>query len=286
VHLPVPDADDFPAIFAAFAAFMIASGLAETTCHKYRYELMCFVADFAWLNEIDPVHITEQELTRYIIGLPAQGKKRGDATRALKAFYRWCDGRYRTDDPAAEMRIPRDKAPPAPELSDEACQRLLAAAFRQEPRRGWAMMLALATGARVSSLTAVRREDVHLDDAQGPWLWFREAKGSKPYAVPLNVRGRTAARHLLDGGLDPIIGVGPARFRQWVHAAEQSAHLDRIWPHLLRHTFASKVARSGDVEAWRRLMNHSDLSQWPRYVRASDERLRAAIETGDRPQVR
>jgi site-specific recombinase XerD len=282
VHLPGPDldVDDFASIFAAFAAFMIVSGLAETTRHKYRYELLCFIVDHAYLNGIDPIHATEQDLTRYVVSLPAQGCKRGDASRALKAFYSWLDGRYRTGDPSVELKVPRERSTPAPELSDEATHRLLTAAFRQEQRRGWSMMLALETGARVSSLVAVRREDVHLEDASGPWLWFRNAKGSRPYAVPLSARGRVAVRHLLDGGHDPIVGVGAARFRQWVHAAEEAAHLDRVWPHLLRHTFASKVARSGDVEAWRRLMNHADLSQWPRYVRASDERLRSALDQG------
>jgi site-specific recombinase XerD len=276
------DLDGFPALFAAFAAFMVASGLAERTRHKYRYELLCFVCDWCYLAGIEPHRVSEQDLTRYIVSLPAQGSKRGDAARALKAFYSWLDGRERIGDPSVELKIPRARSTPAPELTEEATRSLLAAAFHQEQRRGWSMMLALETGARVSSLVAVRREDVHLEDASGAWIWFREAKGSRPYAVPLSARGRAAARHLLDGGLDPIVGVGAARFRQWVHAAEEAAHLDRVWPHLLRHTFASKVARSGDVEAWRRLMNHADLSQWPRYVRASDERLRAALEQNGR----
>jgi hypothetical protein len=37
------------------------------------------------------------------------------------------------------------------------------------------------------------------------------------------------------------------------------------------------VAAKGDPEAWRQAMNHADLSQWARYVAASDERLRAAV---------
>lgn len=276
---PAPvDVETFPALFAAFAAYMAAVGLAETTRHKYRYELLCFAADYAYIAGVDPIGATEQEITRYVVSLPAQGRKRGDAARALKAWFGWLEGRHRSDSPATSLRIPRDRPTPAPELSPDAERRLLRAAFRQEPRRAWSMMLALATGARVSSLVEIRRVDVHLDDSAGPWLWFRTAKGSRPYAVPLSTRGRMAARHLLELGHDPIVGVGAARFRQWVHAAEQSAHLDRVWPHLFRHTFASKVARSGDVEAWRRLMNHADLSQWPRYVRAGDERLRAALE--------
>jgi site-specific recombinase XerD len=81
-------------------------------------------------------------------------------------------------------------------------------------------------------------------------------------------------------GLDTcLIGVGAERFRQWVHAAEQEAGLDRVWPHLLRHAASTRVARSSDPETWRRFMNHADLSQWARYVAGTDERVRAAIPT-------
>jgi len=94
-----------------------------------------------------------------------------------------------------------------------------------------------------------------------------------------------AARHLLGCDFDArnigakvtLIGVGAERFRQWVHAAEQDAGLGRVWPHLLRHAASTRVARSTDPETWRRFMNHADLSQWPRYVAGTDERLRQAI---------
>ena len=110
-----------------------------------------------------------------------------------------------------------------------------------------------------------------------PWVWFDETKGDRPTPQPLNRRGAIAARELATLGHDPILGVGAAQFRQWVHAAEQQAGLERVWPHLFRHTFATKVAAAGDAEAWRRAMGHADLSQWPRYVASSDEAVRRAV---------
>ena len=70
-------------------------------------------------------------------------------------------------------------------------------------RRGWAMMLALETGARVTSLASVRREDVHVDDPNGPWIYFATTKFDKPYELPLTRAGAIACRHLL-------VGEGPA----------------------------------------------------------------------------
>lgn len=266
---------DFPELLRRFDSWMQARGWAATTRRKYRYELLCFV-DWCALHSLELETISEDGVLMFLAALPARGSKRGDASRAVKAFYRWAAGRLRIDNPSSDVVIPRSKAAPAPVLGCVDERLLLRAAFVQEPRRGWAIVLALATGARVASLTAIRPEHVHLFDPTGPWLWFATAKGDRPYALPLNRRGAIAAAHLLALGHDPILGVGSARFRQWVHAAEQSAGLERVWPHLFRHTFATKVAAAGDVEAWRRAMNHSDLSQWSRYVAGSDQQLRAA----------
>jgi integrase len=205
-------------------------------------------------------------------------------------------------NPVAHIPVPRPKIAPAPDLSDDDLRRLLRAAFRRERRRGWAILLCYVTGARVGSLVAARPADVHLGpDAR---LDLLEAKGGKPYSVPLERAGVIAAGHLLrrrpppEGGGQSesycrgrdasgprlarssyLIGVGAERFRQWVHAAEQEAGLGRVWPHLLRHCAATRVARKTDPETWRRFMNHADLSQWTRYVAGTDERVRAALPT-------
>jgi site-specific recombinase XerD len=269
---------DFPIALRAFDAAMVVAGLAEVTRRKYRYELTRFWCDWCAVDGLDLFTATRTDLNAYVVSLPAHGSKRGDATRALKAFYRWLAGEHRLDDPSEPIRIPKPKLGEAPTLSTADEVRLLSAAFRKEPRRGWAITLCLYTGARVASLAAVRPQDVDLELKR---ITFVVAKGDKPYSVPMGKPAVVAARYLIDEarlyGRPTLLGVGAARFRQWVHEAEQSAGLDRIWPHLLRHEYSNRVAAHGDPEAWRRLMNHSDLSQWARYVHAPDERLRAAV---------
>lgn len=276
---PLPASDAmahiFPGMLARFDAWMTVKGWSDATRHTYRYELVCFVVDYLALQTPRPItEATEADLHAYVASLPAHGSKRGDAMRALKAFYGgWAHGRIREDDPTRDLRIPRPKLVPAPTLTPDSQRRLVAAAFRKEPRRGWSIVLALETGARVSSLVDVRREDVHTD-----WVWFRTAKGDRPYRLPLTRSARLACAHLLADGHDPLVGVGAARFRQWVHEAEQTAGLERVWPHLLRHEFSRRLAAAGDPEAWRIGMNHADMSQWPRYnAEHTDERLRRAL---------
>jgi len=175
------EASPFPAVLRRFDTHLDVLGRAEKTCRKYRYELVRWWTDYlfatglAW-DDVGPGHVEE-----YLGELPAKGSKRGDALRALRAFYSWArdDGQVELD-PTAHIPIPRPKYGPAPDLSDADLRRLLRAAFRHEPRRGWAIMLMYVTGARVGSLVAVGADDVHL----GP-----DATSSRPRA-----RGRTASR--------------------------------------------------------------------------------------------
>ena len=286
MRVVVPFADDvrmedraFPAVLRRFDRHLDVLGRADATRRHYRYELLRWWTDYLFPGELEVADVRAGDVEAYLSALPRNGSKRGDALRALRCYFAWAVVEGEVDrDPAAHIPIPRPKIAPAPDLSDDDLRRLLRAAFRREPRRGWAILLAFVTGARVGSLVAARPSDIHLGpDAR---LDLIEAKGGKPYSVPLERAGVIAARHLgLESRLytDRLIGVGAERFRQWVHAAEQEAGLGRVWPHLLRHAASTRVARSSDPETWRRFMNHADLSQWTRYVAGTDERVRAAV---------
>jgi site-specific recombinase XerD len=262
----------------AFDHYAQARQWSAATRRKYRYELVCFAVDYLIDHDLALLAASEADVLDYVASLPAHGSKRGDATRALKAFYGWAHTRHRDDDPSAALKIPRAKLTTAPTLSDDAARQLVDAANARELRRGAAITLALETGARVSSLVEIRAADLHVEPIEEAFVEIRVAKGDRPYRLPLTQGARNAAVVLLALGHEPVLGVGAARFRQWVHEAERDAGLERVWPHLLRHHFARRVAESGDLEAWRRAMNHSDLSQWPRYVaEEGDERIRKAL---------
>jgi len=273
---------DFPPALRAFDVHLQAIGRAEHTRSTYRYELTRFWCDWCVPRGTDVMDIPQAEIEGYLASLPIRGSKRGDSSRALKAFYGWLAPRLGVPNPTAEVKIPRSRMGPAPSISQTDVRRLLRAAFGRDARRGWAIMLCLATGARIGSLAAVMPVDVDIDRE---WITFTVTKGDRPYGLPLNRQGVVAATHLLAGmksgmkspGESTLIGVGAPGFRAWVHTAERDAGLGRIWPHLLRHEFSNRVAAHGDPEAWRRAMNHADLSQWARYVAVNDERLRAAL---------
>lgn len=253
-----------------YVEYLEVTGASERTSREYRRGVVNFFAD----TQVDPLLATEGELAAYVAAIPARGHKRGSATRALRSFYSWAAGRERTDNPATDLHTPRPKDRPVPNISDGDLRRLLSAAFQREPRRGWAMLLCLCTGARSGSLAGIRREHVDLPLAT---LYFAVAKNDDPYEIELSRPAWFAAAHLLELGHDPLLGVGAARFRQWVHEAERYAGLGRVWPHLLRHAFATRVARQTDPKTWARTMNHKDLSQYDRYVKTDRSRVREAV---------
>ncbi|MGQ0670453.1 MAG: tyrosine-type recombinase/integrase [Actinomycetota bacterium] len=267
----------FPEALRRFDDYLVVLGRSVRTRHTYRYQLVLLWCDFLFSRGLEIETLTEDDLVDYLGGLARNGRSRVDATKALRALFAWAEGRLRSDNPMSHLRTPRPKSRPAPDLPDAELRALMRAAFRRERRRGWAIMLCYATGARVGSLAALRPGDIELDgDAR---VTFRVTKGDRPYSVPLGHMGRIAAEHLLELRLPTLIGVGPTRFGQWVETAEQTAGIRHVWPHLLRHAFSHRVGRSTDPETWRRLMNHADLSQWARYNVTSDERLRAAVES-------
>lgn len=264
----------FPAVLRAFDRHLDVIGRADSTRRQYRYELTRWWIDYLYPAELEVAEVRACHVEEYLGGLPRHGSRRVDAIRALRALCSWAQIEGELDrNPIAHIPVPRPRQPPAPDLPDADLRRLLRAAFRREPRRGWAILLCYVTGARVGSLVSATCSDVHLGES--PRIDLLCTKGDRPYSVPLDRAGVIAAAHLLGG--DRLIGVGAERFRQWVHAAEQEAGLPRVWPHLLRHAASTRVARKADPETWRRFMNHADLSQWPRYVAGTDERLRAAV---------
>ncbi|HXF71462.1 MAG TPA: tyrosine-type recombinase/integrase, partial [Actinomycetota bacterium] len=60
----------------------------------------------------------------------------------------------------------------------------------------------------------------------------------------------------------------------------EDAELSRVWPHLLRHTFATRAyALTKSPVLVAQLLNHADLSQIPRYVGVAEEEKRAVLRS-------
>lgn len=143
----------------------------------------------------------------------------------------------------------------------------------------------LATGLRLSEALTLRHRDV-----TSSYLTIRRtrSKTRKARSVPLN---RTAARIAWEvtpssgaGGDDLMFRsrTGPIHPRAFQLAIQRAAARvripGRVSPHILRHTFATRLLKAGvDVRAIQELLGHAWLTTTQLYTHVSSADLAAAV---------
>lgn len=170
---------------------------------------------------------------------------------------------------------------------DESSSLLDAPSDELTPRRDRLMMeLCLAAGLRAGEVVAVRVE--HLDFATGR-LDVRDGKGAKDRRLWLSdeVAGRLAAwldRRPEGPWLFPTSRgtcVRTSHLRRSVKRYARAASIDdaeRVSPHTLRHTFATRLyERTRDLALVKMALGHADISTTTIYVHLADGELGDAM---------
>ncbi len=269
---------------------LAAARLAPRTVDAYRRDL----ADFsAWL-ERSPADASPDDLAGYVASLRAAGRAGTTIARrvaALRSFYRhqMLLG-ARTDNPAAELELPRRRRTLPRTLSAGEAERLIEAASGAGPRalRDRALVeLLYGAGLRVSEAVGLDRSAVDLEQRLVRCL----GKGSKERIVPIGREAVEALRRYLARGrpyLDKrrraelfLNAQGGALTRAGAFlilrrlAAAAGLEPERVHPHLLRHSFATHLLEGGaDLRSVQEMLGHADLSTTERYTHVSDRRRR------------
>ncbi|HEY5058522.1 MAG TPA: tyrosine recombinase [Gaiellaceae bacterium] len=269
---------------------LAAARLAPRTVDAYRRDL----ADLsAWL-ERSPADASNDDLAGYVASLRAAGRAATTIARrvaAVRSFYRHqvLIG-ARTDNPAAELELPRRRRTLPRTLSPGEAERLIDAAGGTGPRalRDRALVeLLYGAGLRVSEAVGLERSGVDLERRLIRCL----GKGSKERVVPLGREGIEALRRYLSRGrpyLDKrhrpelfLNAQGGALTRAGAFlilrrlAAVAGLEPERVHPHLLRHSFATHLLEGGaDLRSVQEMLGHADLSTTERYTHVSDRRRR------------
>ena len=248
--------------------YLDATGHSPRTSTEYRRALIRFLADVM----MSPEEVAEDDVVGYLASLGPKGGAKGLALRALRSYYGWASGRSETPNPTVRLKVRKPKVPPAPYLTTEEVARVVEAAAEREPRRAWAIILAYSTGARLASLCSLTPDDV-----QDGKLHFRVAKGGRTYSVPLSGIAAQSVAELTRLGHPTLLGVGPTMFWTWLNQASRDAGV-RAWPHLLRHSFATRLRQTGtDAVMLAQMLGHSDLSQVHRYAGVEESEKRDAV---------
>ncbi len=269
---------------------LLAARRAARTVDAYRRDLVSFSA---WLG--GPVaRATTDDLERYLAGLRAAGLSAATIARriaALRSFFRHQTllG-VRTDNPAAELDLPKRRRKLPRTLSPGEAERLIEAARGTTPRalRDQALVeLLYGAGLRVGEAVALTKGDADLHDRLVRCI----GKGNKERVVPIGRAAVEALRRYLSRGR-PFLDVrhrpelflnarGGALTRAGAFlilrrlAAKAGLEPERVHPHLLRHSFATHLLEGGaDLRSVQEMLGHADLATTELYTHVSDRRRR------------
>jgi len=270
-------------------------GLSPRTQSAYRRDLESFFEELARLGVDDPGLVSEHEVRRFIARRHREGLGPRSIQRllsAVRAFYRWLmrEG-LAGHNPAAQVRAPRAGRKLPGTLDTDAVARLLDIRDRSPLaiRDKAIMELFYSSGLRLAELAALRWDQI--DAAAG--LVTVTGKGNKTRIVPLGSYAAAAlsewrkVRGNFAGFEEPAVFVSnrgqpistraiQSRIRYW---ARRQGLPQRVYPHLLRHSFASHLLESsGDLRAVQELLGHADISTTQVYTHLDFQHLASVYD--------
>ena len=121
-------------------------------------------------------------------------------------------------------------------------------------------------------------------------------KGNKTRLVPIGGRALDALKRYLNNERHTLVGkkthsniflsvrggpLSPDRVRQIVKERAKAAGLDQnIYPHLLRHSFATHLLENGaDLRVIQELLGHADIATTQIYTHVDQKRLKSVHKT-------
>jgi integrase/recombinase XerD len=207
---------------------------------------------------------------------------------ALRRFFGFLvDEGLRRDDPSSSLPRPRLERPLPRILDEDEVRRMFEAAEdRASSDEGTAVRnlalleLLYGSGLRASELVGLPRGAVRVGQ---PFLVVR-GKGAKERLVPISSRAEAVVGRwttqvppgsawLFPSGKSHLSRV---RLFQIVRAmaADAGISIERVSPHVLRHSFASHMLESsGDLRAVQELLGHADIATTQIYTHVDSARL-------------
>lgn len=245
--------------------------------------------------EIAPPDVTYQQIGEYLahkkrLGLSSASIKL--IVVALKIFFRWLLARGRTKTDVAEvLPLPRTERYLPETMNELQVDHLLEGIAVDAPRglRDRAILeLLYASGLRVSELVNLTLERIDFDNR----VVRVTGKGNKTRLVPVGQKACAAIQGYLNKERPEMVrkctgsevflssrGTKLTTVRIWqiVKACAKNAGLEiNVYPHLLRHSFATHLLSNGaDLRIIQEMLGHADISTTQIYTHVDQQRLKA-----------
>lgn len=263
--------------------------MAESTIATYGHHVKAYLA-FLKEEGCAASEATSDHVAAHIGGLRARGLRSTPifcATAAIKSFHRFMLAKGRAaQDPSAGQKSPKITSRVPEPLSEDEVECLLAAV----PGHGLtflrdrAIIELLYHGLRLGEAMGMDVADIHPAKGYARIL----GKGSRERLVPVGGKatealGKYLAARASRFGASGALFVsrrgtrlGKSTFqRRFKRYAARAGITRRVYPHLLRHSFALHLlARRADMRSLQLLLGHSSLSTTQRYLQLDFNALR------------
>jgi integrase/recombinase XerD len=275
---------------------MLERGLSENTREAYSHDLGEFIAFLERRGRRSAEEVQRGDILDHLLDQKRKGLATSSLARhlvAVKVFFRYLatEGLIGAN-PSEAMDSPRLWKILPPTLTVEEVDRLLRAPD-PETRRGRRDRAILetfyATGLRVSELSALTLEDVEFEEGFVRCV----GKGNKERVVPIGAAAINAMLAWIRGGRAEYARKNPKcravflsrlgrpldRSVIWKYIkryARQAGIAKRIYPHMLRHSFATHLLANGaSLRTIQEMLGHADISTTQIYTHVDQSRLQS-----------
>ena len=270
-------------------------GLSERTREAYAADLVSFQEALAARGVCSVNDVTRAQIVDYLLAERERGLSVNSVSRrlvAIKVFFAFLQREgLVVRNVTSVMESPRLWKVLPGLLRPREVERLLQSVEgddRLSLRNRAVLELFYATGMRVQEMCDLQMDDVHMDEH-----YIRcTGKGNKTRVVPFGSTSQEyLERYLLKAR--PLFEVnGPSRFvfltirggafsrkRLWqiVKECARKAGIDKnVYPHTLRHSFASHLLANGaPLRVIQEMLGHADIATTQVYTHVDQQRLRA-----------
>jgi integrase/recombinase XerD len=211
---------------------------------------------------------------------------------ALKIFFRFASAQgLVARDPTDALSLPRIERFLPETLNELQVEQLLESVNCEAPlglRDRALLELLYASGLRISELAGARLENLNLEEG----VVRVTGKGNKTRLVPVGRKACAALANYLEQERPRLVRRGSGsevflsnrgsrlttvRIWQIVKAVARRSGLEaNIYPHLLRHSFATHLLSNGaDLRIIQEMLGHADISTTQVYTHVDQQRLKA-----------
>ena len=260
-------------------------GHSPATIRYYRQNLDWF-SDFT--GETDISSITLSHARKYVLMLRGRNVSTVTMqtyTRAIRGFLAWCyREEYISENIPDKLKLPRATRKAVDVLTDAEITRLLNCINTRKftgIRDMVVILLMLDSGMRLSEVLRLEHGKIHLESG----YVIAHGKGNKERYVPLGLHTRKFLIKYLsqlpekrEGSRlvvkEQLTTATTSTIRNLFTRIKIRSDIPRLYPHLLRHTFATRYLRhGGDVYTLQAILGHTTLEMTKRYVQLIPEKI-------------